>query len=148
MIMEKEWDLLVVSSRLANRKALLHILDGLPVDVFTAATVRQAHEVLSRHPVRLVFCEEHFADGSYRDVLKTIHAEYPGLRLVLMLCTGEWEEYLEALRLGATEVIRCPLQPTDVELALIRAARETRASEAPTPFEEAGGAHYHYARPS
>jgi hypothetical protein len=35
----------------------------------------------------------------------------------------EWEEYLEALRLGAEEVLRCPLQPTDIDLALIHALR-------------------------
>jgi hypothetical protein len=40
-----------------------------------------------------------------------------------MLCTGEWDEYLEALHLGAEEVLRCPLQPTDVDLALIHAMR-------------------------
>ena len=45
------------------------------------------------------------------------------IRFVVMLCTGEWEEYLEALRLGAEEVLRCPLQPTDVDLALIHAMR-------------------------
>jgi len=29
------------------------------------------------------------------------------------------------MSLGAREVIRCPLQPTDIELVLIRAARES-----------------------
>lgn len=136
--MEKEWDLLVVSSRLENRKALLRILDGLPVDIFTAATIRQAHEVLAGHSIRLIFSEEHFADGTYRELLRTVRAQHPGLRMVLMLCTGEWEEYLEAIRLGVTEVIRCPLQPTDVELTLIRAARETAL--APEPEERLGDA--------
>jgi DNA-binding NtrC family response regulator len=131
--MEKEWDLLVVSSRLENRKALLRILDGLPVDIFTAATISQAHEVLSSHAIRLIFSEENFADGSYRELLRSVRAEHRGPRMVLMLCTGEWEEYLEAMRLGVSEVIRCPLQPTDVELTLIRAARE--AAHEPEPEE-------------
>jgi len=126
--MEKEWDLMVVCSRLENRRALLRILDGLPVDIFTAASIKQAHEVLAGREVRLIFCEEHFTDGSYRDLLRTIRSEHPAPRMVLMLCTGEWEEYLEAMRLGVTDVVRCPLQPTDVELALIRAARETTLS--------------------
>ena len=41
----------------------------------------------------------------------------------------EWEEYLEALRLGATEVLRCPLQPSDVDLALIHAMRAAPLKE-------------------
>lgn len=41
---------------------------------------------------------------------------------MVILCTGEWEERLEALRLGATDVLRC--QPTDIDLTLIRMMRE------------------------
>lgn len=121
--MENQWDILVVSARLENRRSLLRVLEGLPVNSFTASTIQQAHELLSSHTIRLIFCEEHFADGSYRDLLAAVQSSPTRALLVLMLCTGEWQEYLEALSLGATEVLRCPLQPTDVELVLIRAAR-------------------------
>jgi DNA-binding NtrC family response regulator len=123
--MENRWDILVVSGRFENKRMLLHILYDLPVFVFTASTVRQAHEVLASRPIRLLFCEEHLADGSYRDLLDSIHRVQPTTQLVLMLSTGEWQEYLDAMSLGAREVIRCPLQPTDVELVLIRAARDS-----------------------
>jgi len=122
--MEKQWDTLVVSARLENRRALLRILKGLPINAFTVSTVQQAHEALSSHSIRLIFCEENFTDGSYRDLLAAVHSSPAKTLLVLMLCTGDWEEYLEALRLGAIEVLRCPLQSTDVELTLIRAARD------------------------
>jgi len=121
--MEKHWDILVVSAYVENRRALRRILEGLPVNAFTASTVQQALEVLSSHAIRLIFCEENFADGSYRDLLAVAHTAQTKTPLVLMLSTGEWDEYLEAMTLGATEVLRCPLQPTDVELILIRAAR-------------------------
>jgi DNA-binding NtrC family response regulator len=122
--MDKSWDILVVSGRLENKRALLRILQPLPVSAFTASTVQQAHEVLSTHSIRVIFCEENFADGSYRDLLAAVHTPPIRTPLVLMLSTGEWEEYLEAMSLGATEALRCPLQPTDVELTLIRVARE------------------------
>jgi len=122
--MENRWDLLVVSGRLENKRALLHTLYDFPVFVFTASTIRQAREVLATRPIRLLFCEENLADGSYRDLLDSIHRVQPSAQLVLMLSNGEWKEYLEAISLGARDVIRCPLQPTDVELVLIRAARE------------------------
>ena len=121
-------ELLVVSARLENRRTLLRILEELPVLVFSAATVEQAREVLATHSIGLVFCEENLADGSYRDLLKSIRVTQPGAQFVLMLCTGEWTEYLEAVRLGAWDGIRCPLQPTDVELLLIRSARERQMS--------------------
>jgi DNA-binding NtrC family response regulator len=122
--MDKHWDILVVSARLENKRALLRILQDLPVSAFTASTVQQAREVLSTHSIRVIFCEENFADGSYRDLLAPVRTPQTRTPLVLMLSTGEWEEYLEAMSLGATEALRCPLQPTDVELTLIRVARE------------------------
>ena len=127
--MEDRWGVLLVSARLENRRALQHILEGLPILVFTASTIQQARDALSGRPIRLVFCEESFADGSYRDLLASIHTTPTSTLLVLILSTGEWDEYLEAMRLGARDVIRCPLQPTDVELVLIRAARDFEAAE-------------------
>src|SRR5215467_12247039 len=126
--MEDRWGVLLVSARLENRRALQHILEGLPILVFTASTIQQARDALSGRLIRLVFCEESFADGSYRDLLASIHATPTSTLLVLILSTGEWSEYLEAMRLGARDVIRCPLQPTDIELVLIRAARDLEAS--------------------
>jgi DNA-binding NtrC family response regulator len=122
--MEKQWELLVVSAHLENRNALLRILDALPVNVFSASTVEQAHEVLATHSIRLIFSEELLPDGSYKDLLADVRSLHSHTRLILMLCTGEWKECLEGMRLGAADVIRYPLQPTDVELALIRAIRD------------------------
>ncbi len=73
-----------------------------------------------------------------------------------MLCTGEWQEYLEALKLGVTEVIRCPLQPTDVELCLIRVAHTEVAESlqsivpksSPSAYEKPRGAEYRAAASS
>jgi len=127
--MENRWGLLVVSDRPENRRALLHILGDLPVFVFTAPTIEQARDVLSTGLIRLAFCEESLADGSYRDLLASLRATQAKTFLILMLCTGEWNECLEAMRLGARDVVRCPLQPTDVELAIIRAARDLEASD-------------------
>ena len=122
--MEALMELLVVSARLDNRRALLRILENLPVLVFSAATIEHAREVLATHSIGLVFCEEDFADGSYEDLLKSIRIKQPVTQFVLMLCTGEWTDYLKALGLGAWDVLRCPFQPLDVELLLIHSARE------------------------
>jgi DNA-binding NtrC family response regulator len=127
---QKEWNGLIVSASIENRKALLRILDGLPVDAFTAATVEQAREVLSRHSIDVIFCEESLPDGSYRQFLEPATAKSKRKRLVVMLRTGEWDEYLEAMRLGVTDVLRCPLEPIEVELVLIGVARD-RARQDP-----------------
>jgi DNA-binding NtrC family response regulator len=102
---------------------LLRVFEGLPIDSYTAPTIEQAMEALRLRPFSVVFCEERLSDGTYVDLLRDVRVISNETRFVVMLCTGEWEEYLEALRLGAEEVLRCPLQPTDIDLALIHAMR-------------------------
>jgi two-component system response regulator PilR (NtrC family) len=121
--MDNGLPILVVSCRPENRKMLMRVFEGLPINSYSAPTIEQAREALRLRPFSVVFCEERLSDGTYADLLADVRTSSNDVRFVVMLCTGEWEEYLEALRLGAEEVLRCPLQPTDVDLALIHAMR-------------------------
>jgi two-component system, NtrC family, response regulator PilR len=127
--MDNGLPILIVSCRPDNRKMLMRVFDGLPIDSYSAPGIEQAKEALRLRPFSVVFCEERLSDGAYNDLLREVRAISEGIRFVVMLCTGEWEEYLEALRLGAEEVLRCPLQPTDVDLALIHVMRGTVPSK-------------------
>jgi DNA-binding NtrC family response regulator len=122
--MDGQVPILIVSCRLENRKLLTRIFEGLPLDIYMVSSIQQAKETLSSRAFSAVFCEERLPDGSYAGLLKEMQRTPGHPRFVVMLCTGEWDEYLEALRLGAEEVLRCPLQPTDVDLALIHAMRK------------------------
>lgn len=122
--MEKLLEVLIVSCRPENRKALLKVFEDLPLNTYCVSNLKQAREALATHEVAVVFCEERLSDGSYRELLSTVQQLNKIPRFVVTLCTGEWEEYLEALHLGASEVIRCPLQPTDVDMALIHTMHE------------------------
>ena len=121
--MDKGFPVLIVSCRPENRKMLMRAFDGLPIDSYTAHTLEQAKEALRSHPFSVVFCEERLSDGFYRDLLMDVRSNQRDIRFVVMLCTGEWEGYAEAMRLGAQEVLRCPLLPTDIDLALIHAIK-------------------------
>ena len=129
---------LIVSGRLENKQKLTRILEALPTNLFIVGTLAHAQEVLSEQPISIVFCDERLSDGPYSELVtfaKSRHmgahfivmvtfakSRHMGAHFIVMLTTGEWPEFLEALGLGA-EVVRCPLQPTDVELALIHAMR-------------------------
>jgi DNA-binding NtrC family response regulator len=108
------------------RRSLLRILEPLLLNVISCSALDQAKEVLSRQEVLLVFCDELLGDGSYRDLLLANKVRRGQLRVVVTARTGEWDEYLEAMRLGAFDAIRFPLHPTDIELVVLRAARESR----------------------
>ena len=117
-------EVLVASSQLESRMALIHVLEGLSADVISSSTVQQASEVLAKRPIELVFCDDELPDGSYRDLLQAARYRQQGTRVVVITQTGEWEEYLEAMRLGAFDFIRGPMHPTDVELVVLRAQHE------------------------
>ena len=125
--MREHWDVLVASSRMEDRTALLRILDGLSLNVISCSALGEANEVLSREDIPLVFCDEWLRDGCFSDLLPPVP---PGLRkrprVVVTIHEGEWEEYMHVLRQGAFDAVRFPLQPTDVELVVLRALRETR----------------------
>jgi two-component system response regulator PilR (NtrC family) len=127
--MKRERTMLIVSCRPENRKTLVRMFDELSINSYVAPTIRDARELLGSRSLSMVFCEERLSDGSYCDLLRDVRATWPETGFVVLLCTGEREEYLQAMRLGAQEVLRSPLRPTDVDLVLIQAMKESDRKE-------------------
>lgn len=125
--MQTSWNILVASARLENRRALIRILDGLPVNVIASSTLSQARDVLTRQEVHLVFCDDCLPGGTYRDLFSVLAIGKP--RFVVTMESSELEGDQEALGEGAFALLRCPIQPTDVELIVIRVARELQQPE-------------------
>lgn len=125
--MTNQWDVLVASSHVENRVAVVSALRRLPVNVISCAALQQAEEVLARQTVALVFCDESLSDGSFRELLDGVKREKTSPKVVVAIRTGDWKEYLEAMQLGAFDAIRCPLRETEIENVVARAMREERA---------------------
>lgn len=122
--MPREIDLLIVSSRLENKRTLLRFLEGLPLSIYTVGNVEEAEETFQQHQIDVVVCDERVSDGTYHDVLALTLDQKPQIQFILLLCTGGPDEYAEAIRLGVTDVVRPPLHPTDIEMALIHSLRQ------------------------
>jgi DNA-binding NtrC family response regulator len=114
-------DVLIVSERPDHLRPLIRVLDASSARVSACFTIRQAREIFSRQPVDLVFSDEYLSDGSYRELLLAGHFGQNQVSFVLLLRTGEWAEYLDAMRLGALDVLRCPLDAAEVEATALRA---------------------------
>ena len=112
--------LLIVSSRSETERAMLHVLEGLPVNAYTSPTTERAWEVLMSHSIDVIFCDDRLSDGHYADFLRAVRSEYRMTQFIVLLSTDDWGEFLEAMRLGVTDVLRGAWQPTDVELILRR----------------------------
>lgn len=114
-------DVLIVSERPDHLRPLIRVLDASSARISACFTIRQARAIFSRQPVDLVFSDEYLSDGSYRELLLASRLGQKPASFVLLLRTGEWEEYLDAMRLGALDVLRCPLEAAEVEATALRA---------------------------
>jgi len=116
--------ILVASSEPENRRGLIAILNREGFDTICVSRVSECQEVLAEQNVSLVFCDRRLSDGGYRDVLAITRSLNRKVRLVVTSRHADWDEYLEALQLGAFELIVSPCQPSDVVWTLIQARRE------------------------
>ena len=115
---------LIVSARFEHRRVLLRILERLNIDALACSTLAQARAALSNRTTALSFCDENLPDGTYRDFLDLRDMELNPPHVIVTMLNDEWEQYLEAIRRGAFDVLQYPFAPTDVELSLIHAMRE------------------------
>lgn len=142
--MTKPFDVVVVSADLENRRHLKEILTRQGLDPVCVGSLRECNENLASHPVGLVFCDPRVADGSYQDLLATYRLTDRKPRVVVTSRSADWEEFKEAMRIGAFDVISAPCRPTDVEWMVIQARRDERSrGDGPLPPR---GTHGEFAR--
>ena len=121
------FEIVVVSSDLETRRQLSHILEEQGNDPICASSLSECHETIAHHNVGLVFCDPHLSDGNYRELLAAYRLRDWKPRVVITSRSADWEEFKEAMRWGAFDVISSPCRPTDVEWMVIQAKREERA---------------------
>lgn len=121
------WQVVIASADLEERRAMSNILAKQGLDPIVASTVRECKEIMAQESVGLIFSARSLADGDYRALLIAARAARRRIRIVLATRLTDWDEYLEAIRLGAFDVISAPSRPTDVEWMIIQALRDEHA---------------------
>jgi DNA-binding NtrC family response regulator len=124
--MNLPWDILIASADLEGRRRLANILFRLEVDPLTTSSIRETKEIIATERVGLIFCDRLLLDGNCNDLLNASKACKTKARIVVTSSTADWDEFLEAMRLGAFDVIASPCRATDVEWMVIQALRYER----------------------
>lgn len=124
--MTTSFDVVVVSSDLESRRHLSDILVAQGLDPICVSTLRECHESLAKTHVGVVFCDPRVTDGSYQELLSAYRLTDRKPRVVVTSGGADWEEFKEAMRWGAFDVISAPCRPTDVEWMVIQARRDER----------------------
>ena len=105
--------IVVASASLEDRQTMVNILAEKGLDPIVASSVAACREIMAQENVGLIFCARSLADGDCRDLLLAARASKRGARIVLTARITDWDEYLDAMRLGAFDVISAPCRPTD-----------------------------------
>jgi DNA-binding NtrC family response regulator len=116
--------ILVVSPELEHRRGLTDILNREGWDTICASKIGECQAALTKHDVSFVFCDRRLADGTYRDVLAIMRAVRKSVRVVVTSRLADWDEYLEALKDGAFDLIASPCRHADVVRAFAQAKHE------------------------
>ena len=126
--MNDKSEILVIASDPETRKALSSILQTEGLKSVQASYLSEGRALLASETVVMVFCERHLADGTYLDLLPAAQTKSGNVPVVVTSRLADWDEYLEALRNGAVDLIASPFKPSDVSSALAQARREKAAA--------------------
>jgi DNA-binding NtrC family response regulator len=129
--MDRPISILVVSSEFKNRYALREILNREGCETICVSTVGECEEVLASQNADLVFSDRALTDGSYRDILAIARSVGRNARLVVTSRLADWDEYLEAIKDGAFDLIASPSQKADVVRVINQAQREDQKTGMP-----------------
>ena len=135
------FEVVVVSSDMETRRHLSDILVEQGMDPICTSTLRECKQSLDEKRVGLVFCDPHVADGTYQELLAAYRLTDRKPRVVVTSRGADWEEFKEAMRWGAFDVISAPCRPTDVEWMVIQARRDERHRTENIPPSRAGAEH-------
>ena len=115
---------LVVSSDEEVRRKLGEILGQCGLAPVFAFTVAESGIAVAGHELFIVLCDDCLPDGKYVDIVKLVSQSDTKVLVVVVSRTGEWPEYLTAIRAGAFDYLAYPPIPGELQRIIQNAFRE------------------------
>lgn len=106
--------ILIIDDEASLRQTLARILQRAGYEVTTAANGKDGLSLVTQHPFDLLYLDIRMPDISGLELLKTIHAKFPDLPVILFTAQPDLNSAVEALRRGATDYLLKPLKPQAV----------------------------------
>jgi DNA-binding NarL/FixJ family response regulator len=118
---EESTRVLVVDDERFFREAICDALRDASIDCITAEREEDAFELARRPEVGVVILDIGTPGVGGLDLLRSLGAERPGLRVIVLSAQVDHDRVLEALRLGACDYLAKPLHKEELVLAVRRA---------------------------
>ena len=115
---------LIISLESGDRHDLKSALHQQGLEAVCISTIGECQNVLGSQKIDVVLCDRRLVDGTYREALEIIHSLKLDIPLVVTSRLADWDEYLEALRAGAFELIASPCDAGELARVIRQAAEE------------------------
>ena len=135
--------ILVVDDEANLRITVARVLQRAGFEVTTASSGKEGLALLSGHNFDLVFMDIRMPDMNGLEALKSIHATYPQLPVILFTGQPDLNSPVSALRHGALDYLQKPLKPEMIieraKTALAKLERERRRKKLLSQIESLQG---------
>jgi len=106
--------ILIIDDEASLRQTMARILQRDGHEVTTAANGQEALKLLAEHTFDLAYLDIRMPDISGLELLKTIHAMYADMPVILFTAQPDLNSAVEAVRSGAIDYLLKPLKPQTV----------------------------------
>jgi DNA-binding response OmpR family regulator len=120
--------LLLACSDPESRACLTDGLSDTEFETILAPNFEESSSALAKQPVSIVFCEDRLPGGGFKKLMKEVKDSGTCTPVVVLSRTGDWEEYLKALRLGAFDMVTPPYDRVAIRMVAYNALHESRIS--------------------
>ncbi len=115
----------VVDDDRFHRELARGALDSL-ADVECCSSAREALDALEREPADLILSDLEMPGPSGLRLLQQVRREHPGTEFVLLTGQASVESAVDALRMGAADYLRKPIDPGELALVVQRTLERSR----------------------
>jgi len=125
--------ILIIDDEASLRQTMARILQRAGYEVTTPVNGKEGLALIAEHPFDLLYLDIRMPDVNGLELLKTIHAKFPDLPVILFTAQPDLNSAVEALRRGALDYLLKPLKPQTVidrtEAILLSKQKERRKRE-------------------
>ena len=98
-------------------------------EVLEAESVDDGLNIIREGGIDLVISDLVMPDKTGLDMVEILRLEYPGLRVILITGHGTVESAVKAMKIGALDYIRKPLNPAEFKIVVHRALEQSKLAE-------------------
>jgi DNA-binding NtrC family response regulator len=103
---------------------IAEVLDRCGFEPVRLSKIAELRSCIRKSGISALVCEEVLHDGDYKEVLRVSLSEAGHIPVVIFSRCGDWDQYLEAMRLGAFDCLRYPFRTGELRWVVSRALQE------------------------